>query len=113
MTQEEARKLLHVILMSAMKAKSNIIEALGDDDISTQILEMTEPMLFSEPGKPNLIEALTRMEKKPFLEKGDVVNALYLLDKSPATYMCTVLWQRDIPDQMDVLRGDFETPAFE
>ena len=70
MTKTEAKKLVNLLLWKFTKARSNMIEALGQfpaswntlSPIEQSVLKKTHPGLFSD--KMNIIEVLDRVEAK-------------------------------------------------
>lgn len=113
MTQEEAKRLVHIAILSAMKGKSNLLELVGDDRIGLMVAGNVEPYLFPEEGRINLIEALTRYEEKVFLNRGDVVNIITLVNKSPTTYVGMAFHSCEVPSLLEFLQGEFEEVAYD
>lgn len=110
MTQEEAKKYLNIVALSAVKARSNTIEAIGDDTQTLNVLRDVEPMLFCiEENELNLIKATTLMQQKPFLNRGDLVNLAWMTSKSIATQAAMLLiWETKPLELVDVLHMEFE-----
>jgi len=111
MTQQDARELLDHILLSAVKAKSNLIETLGDDEIGRMIAQETEPKLFSTPGRIDLIDAIQKYQAKARLDRQDMLNAITITRMSPATELTLLMrWNQELPSTLDIMReGGFES----
>ncbi len=95
MNQAQAKELIHKMVLACVKARSNAVEALGDDPINMSVLRQTEPYLFPEEGDwRDLVKILTVYEEKAVLEQGDLYNAILVFKRSMAAQMALLLiWE--------------------
>lgn len=91
MTASERRELVEKIMLSAVKARSNAREHVGDDEVASFINEQLDPALW-RGDELNFVVVCERVlrgnrEVTPI----DLVNVLHLLNKSTPTQMSLAL----------------------
>lgn len=87
----------------AMKARSDMTEALGDDEVAQRILHELHPYLF---GELNLVYVSTLLIESGEFSNSDIMNLLVLCHKEPALLLLHALWfdGDDLIEPMEFIR---------
>jgi len=95
-TREDALGLLRLLLRGAQKARSNLMESLGSDDITegtpaTWVLEQTSPWLFGPKNVvPKLAELVSAVEAGAPLRGQDLMNWTIVATRlEPSIIVCS------------------------
>lgn len=87
----------------AMKARSNMLESLGDNAVSRSILRELYPYLF---GEVNIVDLAKRILDADAFSDTQIMNLLVLCHKTPAVLLIYNLWydNEDLIDPIEFMR---------
>lgn len=105
MKQEERRQLVNMVLMATMKARSNMLEIFGKDDIvMLSVLADIRPLVMSTDhplaigDMPPLMAMCNKMLDKSEIEGIDIYNLVFVALKDVAVNIIMELWGRPLPE---------------
>ena len=85
MNRDEALAALRLMLTASQKARSTMLESLGDDALAEKMAEDLNPWLFGKRSLvPKLVEYVSRVEAGAPIAGLDLFNFLYVAEQEPA-----------------------------
>jgi hypothetical protein len=99
MTETEARKIIQRIQVLAQKAKSNLIESMGDPEMDDPMLWVVKdlyPELFAtkEDGAVNIIELANMLLNKEGLVPEDLRHLMFFVNRSTVMSIMNVSYYK-------------------
>jgi hypothetical protein len=99
MTRGKALKHLRTMLFAVQKARSDLIEAVGDDDAGRAVNADLSPWLFGPKCiLPALVKFLDRVESGGPIAGADFYNFMRIADRTPAILAITIIDGEPLPE---------------
>ena len=99
MTRAQALKHLRVMLFAVQKARSNLMETVGDDEIGQKINADLNPWLFGPRCVlPPLVKYLDRLEAGAPISGADFYNFMAIATRSSPIIALAATDSEDLPE---------------
>jgi hypothetical protein len=99
MTRLEALKHLRVMLFAVQKARSNLMEAVGDDETGNKVNSDLNPWLFGARSVlPSLVKYLDRIEAGAPINGSDFYNFMTIAARSPVIAVTAMTGDDVLPE---------------